>query len=230
MRVLVTRPEPDAAALAKSLSARGHTAIVASLLEIQLSADPLPEHLRGATLLFTSANGVRAACARGIGTNSPVYVVGPATAEAAREAGYPLAGIAEGDAAALARLVAERIPKMSRLVHLAGADTAGDLTGDLARRGYNATRITLYRAVAPATLPGTAAEFLQGAAGAALLFSPRTAIVLTDLVTAAGLKDLATKHRALALSAAVATQARRLPWRIVETADAPATEAILALL
>jgi len=230
MRALITRPEPDAGILAATLIARGHEPVLAPLLEIRLTEAVPPEDLSGATLLFTSANGVRAAQTLGIAPAAPVYVVGPATAGAAQAAGYAIGGAGDGDVEALCRLVAARLPKTTRLIHISGTDTAGDLTGALARHGYSAKQFIAYRAVAATTLPAPAAEFLRGEAGAALLFSPRTAAALTRLVANAGLAPLAIQHRALALSAAVAAEAKKLAWRTIEVAVTPDTERLLALL
>jgi uroporphyrinogen-III synthase len=230
MRVLVTRPEADARALAQLLHAGGHQPIVAPLLEIRASDDPLPEDCAEAVLLFTSANGVRMARQRGLAPSRPVYVVGPATAAAAQVAGFALGGIAAGDVRALAELVARDLPLSARLLHVSGDAPAGDLTGDLGARGFIAQRFTAYRAVAAAQLPAACAEFFRGPPGAVLLFSPHSAAILARLMTQAGLEARAAQHRALTLSAAVALEIDGLDWQRVEVAASPETGALLALL
>jgi uroporphyrinogen-III synthase len=230
MRVLVTRPQPDAQDLAHLLELRGHEPVVVPLLEIRATNDPLPDNCAEAVLLFTSANGVRMARERGLAPSRPVYVVGPATAAAARGAGFALGGVAAGDVRALAELIASALPLSARLLHVAGRAPAGDLIGDLAARGFSARLFTAYHAVAAAQLPPAAAEFFRGAPGAALLFSPHSAAVLARLVTQAGLEAGASQHRALALSAAVAGEIGRLAWKTVEVAAQPETGALLDLL
>jgi uroporphyrinogen-III synthase len=230
MRVLVTRPQPNAQDLAQVLRASGHEPVVAPLLEIRASDDPLPEDCAEATLLFTSANSVRMARQRGLASSRPVYVVGPATAAAARGAGFSVGGIAAGDVRALAELVASSLPASARLLHVTGSAPAGDLIGDLGARGFIAQRFTAYRAVAVGQLPAAAAEFFRGAPGAVLLFSPHSGSVLAQLLTQAGLEATASQHRALALSAAVAGEIGGLAWRTVEIAAQPETGALLALL
>src|SRR5947209_14822822 len=90
MRLLVTRPEPDATRTAQMLRARGHEVLVAALLSVQtIDADFAGPY---GAVLMTSANAARA-----IGTHRrfaelrelPAYVVGSRTADAAREAGFP---------------------------------------------------------------------------------------------------------------------------------------------
>lgn len=228
MRVLVTRPELDAQGLAGIVRKLGHEPVVAPLLEIRPSDHPLPEDCAGRVLLFTSASGARLAGARGLA--GACYAVGRATAEAARRAGFSVAGVAEGDSVALATLVAERLSAGARLLHVSGADVAGDLEKDLGARGFEVSRFIAYEAVGAATLPTAAATFFQGLAGAALLLSPRTAAILAQLTIAAGLQAQAGKHCALALSEAVASQAARLSWRDIKVAVRPTQEALLRLL
>ena len=62
MRVLVTRPEEDAAALVAALKARGHEALVEPMLTVAPAPGVTPPlDLDGVqALLFTSANGARA--------------------------------------------------------------------------------------------------------------------------------------------------------------------------
>jgi uroporphyrinogen-III synthase len=60
MRILVTRPEPDATRQAELLAARGHEPVVAPLLLIE-PATCVPLELEGAqALIATSRNALRA--------------------------------------------------------------------------------------------------------------------------------------------------------------------------
>jgi uroporphyrinogen-III synthase len=228
MRVLITRAVDDAAGLAALVRARGHEPVLAPLIDIRLTEDPPTDDVTGATLLFTSANGARAAKAKGF--TGAALVVGAATAEAARAVGFAVAGVAEGDAAGLARLVAKRLAGGAALLHVSGSDIAGDLVAELTALGYAARRYVAYRAIAAARLPEPAAAFLKGEPGAALLYSPRTARLLVELTVEAGLAAFAARHCALALSPNVAAAAAGLPWTQVLAAKRPETEAILDLL
>ena len=99
MRLLVTRPEPDAAALAEELRALGHEPVVQPLLEFHaLDFDPAPVKTAGA-LIVTSRNGLRALQGRidpaGI-AGCPVFCVGGETERGLRQAGFQaIAGVAE---------------------------------------------------------------------------------------------------------------------------------------
>src|SRR5690606_27102392 len=91
-RILITRPEAEAASLVARLRERGMEADAAPMLAIvpQLpDAKDLQTALAGVTaLLFTSANGVRAFAAASSRRDFTVYAVGEASAQAAMEAGF----------------------------------------------------------------------------------------------------------------------------------------------
>ena len=91
MRILVTRPEPDASREAEALAARGHEAVLAPLLNIEFARD-VPVDLAGAqALIVTSRNALRALSSRRELEDArklPLYAVGEATSRAARELGF----------------------------------------------------------------------------------------------------------------------------------------------
>src|SRR3954453_3954403 len=109
MRLLVTRPEPDATRTAETLRARGHDVLVAPLLATLTIAADFAGPYDG--VLMTSANAARALAAhprRGELTQSPCFTVGDRSAEAARAAGFTNAMSANGALAHLVDLVATR--------------------------------------------------------------------------------------------------------------------------
>lgn len=231
MRVLVTRPEAEARALAAQIAARGLQADLAPMLTLHpLKAAP---DLSGiSALLFTSANGVRAFAAATPRRDLPVYAVGEATARVARDLGFPDVQAAGGDVEKLAALVMQtRQPASGALYHAAGDTLAGDLKAMLEAAGFTVRRETLYRAEPAAALPADlAACFASGGYRAALFFSPRSAAVFVRLAEAAGIVPGAAETAALCLSANVAAALAPLPWRQLSVAAAPAEAAMLALL
>ncbi len=234
MRVLVTRPRPDAEIFAEALATRGHEALIEPLLEITLAeASALPPELDAfQALLVTSANGLRAFAALTERRDLPVFAVGPASAEAATAAGFARVESADGDVDDLIRLVRDRLsPEEGVLLHAAGKTLAGDLKGELEAAGFTVTRAVLYTAEAATRLSDPAQSALrEGRVGAVALFSPRTAETFVALVREAGLVEACRPLRALCLSAAVAAKLEALDWAALEVAARPETEALLALL
>jgi uroporphyrinogen-III synthase len=180
MRVWITRTLPEAARTAQRLKDAGHEPVVAPLIAVTVLpvAEALADALRqSSAIAFTSVNGVRAFAAliraeRGL----PAFTVGGATAKAAREAGFAEVVSANGDVEALGALIGEFRPA-GTVLHPAAAEPAGDLIGDLARRGVVARAIAIYatRGVSPP-------EGVLHGMGAALVHSARAARELAALL------------------------------------------------
>lgn len=232
MRLLITRPREAATSIAEELSARGHTALIAPVMEIRLREGG-PLQLDGVqAILATSANGIRALAERSERRDLPVYAVGPQTSEAAREAGFESVHSADGDAAALAQKVqAELDPEGGPLVHAAGAETAGRLAETLKAKKFKVEREVLYDAVPFTELPDNASSALrEKRVDGVLLFSPRTAKIFCNLVAAAGLAESCAPLQAYCISAATAAALGSLEFTRVAVAGHPNQKAMLALI
>jgi uroporphyrinogen-III synthase len=232
MRVLVTRPASDAEPLAAALSALGHEAVVAPLLSIQPLAMK-SEDLQGVqALLATSANAVRSYASAGWPLDLPLLAVGDATAEAAHSAGFAQVTSAAGDAAALARLVQQRLRREDGpLLHIAGEVVKPGLAESLRAAGFEIRRAKLYRARAVKRLPQAARQALvRNELDAVLFFSPRTAQTFVSLLEREALAPTLGAVTAVCLSHAVAQPLSALPWQAVRVAAEPSAEALLACL
>ena len=87
MRLLITRPQPDADQLAAELTARGHSSLIASSLEITYFRTPID--LDGVqAILVTSRNGARTLNAMTDRRDIPVLAVGDGTASEAEVSGF----------------------------------------------------------------------------------------------------------------------------------------------
>jgi uroporphyrinogen-III synthase len=161
-----------------------------------------------------------------------VFAVGEASAEAASEAGFAEVENAEGDVVSLARLVAGRLsPADGPLLHIAGSVVAGDLKGDLEKRGFSVMRAVLYEAVAATRLPEAARTGLAGGRIEGVLFhSPRTARTFASLVREEGLASALAPVTAFCLSRAVAEALAGLPFAGVRVAGAPNQSSLLSLI
>ena len=233
MRVLVTRPEPDAAYEAELIAARGHQPVLAPLLEIEFCKAAPP--LAGAYgLIVTSRNALGALAAhpdRATALKLPLYAVGEATAEAASELGFAEVVAGPGTAAALARLIAREVaPERGPLVHLAGETLAFDLEAALGAHGFTVRKAVLYRAVPAKALPPEAVALIaSGQPKGVVLMSPRTAKTFAALIAKHGLVTQAKSLVCYCLSEAVAEAVAPLGCEI-RVAARPREEDILALL
>lgn len=233
MRVLVTRPEADAAPLIAALEERGHETLAQPLLSIEPVEPPPILDLSGVqALLFTSANGVRTLARLTEIRDRPVFAVGDASAAQARDEGFVSVKSASGAVEDLAALVIDQLnPDGGPLLHGAGDSLAGDLKGALEAAGFAVRRVVLYKALAASGFsPNVQKSLAEARIGAVLLFSPRSAETFVGLAKAAGLESAFQSCYGLCLSAAVAERIAVLPWRAVEIAKRPDQASLLESL
>jgi uroporphyrinogen-III synthase len=224
--VLITRPEPGAAETAGRVAALGWQPVLAPAL-VLAPRDFAPPP-RAQALLLTS----RAAARNVPVIDLPVFAVGEATAAEARSRGFAQVAAAEGDAAALATLVAATLNRAHGPLLLAMGEGYGqELASALRGQGFTVIRRIAYAARPAEALPEPARLALaQGAVAAALFFSPRSAQSALALLAGAGLAATAPTIRALALSPRVAGALAPLPWREVRVAAYPDQDSLLAIL
>jgi len=219
MRVAITRMLPEAHATAARVRALGHEALLAPLLSVEARA--FDTNVGGVqALFFTSTTGVRAFAQATGDRDARVLAVGDTTAEAARAAGFADVTSADGDVIALVALAAHSLdPKAGPLVHVAGAQVAGDLVSRLKAAGFVAEWRVGYEAVAATTLP---AAFAQNP-NIVLFHSARAADALVALGAPRSGEMIAG-----CFSQTVADAAGRVPWKRIIVAPKPREEALLA--
>ena len=233
MRLLLTRPDPDAQRTAAALRAQGHDVVAAPLLRIEPAADAPIGEGPWAAILITSANAARV-----ISTHArvmplralPVFAVGRRSAQAMGAAGFADVTSADGDASDLARLVAARLQPAAPLLYLAGEDRSGDLAGDLRARGFAVETTMIYRAVAATGLPAAAAEALASGIDGVLHFSRRSAGAYVDAARAAGVLTNALKPVHFCVSAQVAEPLAQAGAADIRVAERPNEAVLIALI
>jgi uroporphyrinogen-III synthase len=230
MRILVTRPEADGAAIARRLEALGHQPLLAPLLTVHLLPHP-PLELRGVqAVLATSANGVRAFAENQPVRDLPLFTVGPQSAAAARDLNFTHVRSAGGDAAALADMAAESLqPDAGPLLHVAAEEADSGLADRLAAEGFHLRRENLYRVEVARHLPDDAAQALrQGVVDAALFFSPRSAGIFAQCLARDQLP--VGKLIAICISANTAAALEGLAFAQTRIAAMPDQDGVLACL
>jgi uroporphyrinogen-III synthase len=207
--LLILRPERGAAATAKRATAMGLSPMIRSLFAVEARAWDAPDPALFDALLLTSANAVRyGGGAVGLYRGLPVFAVGAATAQAAREAG--LADVIEGAGSAADALRSLAKAGHSRPLHLAGEDRTPypHLPFAVTTRVVYAARLT------EVALP--TGRYV------ALLHSVRAAVRFAELCPSPRLVDV------VAISATVA-EAAGAGWRSLAIAALPDDNAMLEL-
>jgi uroporphyrinogen-III synthase len=161
----------------------------------------------------------------------PCFTVGERTAEAALAAGFATVESADGDAHALARLVAGKLPAGARLLFLCGQRRRPVLEEELSRQGYSVTALETYR-TEPVDHPASEVEAAVGRlpVDTALAYSRYGAERLSALATMPAMAPLTRNMRVVCMSGQTASGLSDELRERAEIAPIPDEDAMLALL
>jgi uroporphyrinogen-III synthase len=235
MRLIVTRPEPDADRTARALIRLGHTVILSPMLDIVTDrAVKIPTRSYQAVLV-TSANAVRALAerpVRPVTVEVPLLAVGDQTALEAKRAGFSAARSAGGALDDLAALVGmEFKPAAGPLLYVAGEEQAGDLAGKLAGQGFAVETVILYRAEPRARVANVAEDALKaGTVDGVLFYSRRSAAAFALALRAGNLAPLGENVICFCISAATAEAVAKVATGKTLIAEKPDQLALFAII
>lgn len=231
MKMLVTRPEPDAQSTLARLTALDIEGVIAPVMVRQALDASLPPPDGFTAMVLTSANAVRTLVERGVVADYahlPVFAVGDRTAADAVDAGFVRVSSAAGsfqdlvNAMTIARL---RGP----IFYPTGKHQSADLAKALAPLGVMVATAKIYEMVAVDTLPAAALDALASAEIAAVLaYSRRTAeifIALTQQLDRAQRQAIGM----LCISEAVAEPLLAAHFNRIGLADRPDEDGMMAL-
>jgi len=231
-KVLVTRPQPDAADTAARLDALGLTPVIAPLLEMQLRTVELPDAGKFAALVLTSANALRALEQQGTldhYLHLPVFTVGDRTATHARNAGFEIVTSADGSFEDLVTLLAGRHFD-GPLFYPTGIHVAHDLAEALKPAGIDVHPLPVYDMKPVTALPDAIATDIEsGALSAVLHYSRRTAEIFCQLASEHLAPTARDSLTMLCLSENVAAPLMENRYPRISLADYPSEEAMMAL-
>lgn len=235
MRLLVTRPQPDADTQLETLKTLGHEGVASPLMEVEfLDFSPLP--ISGAqALVATSRNALRGLAKSDeleAALVKKIYAVGSATAALAREIGFSKIRQGLGTGRDLLPLiVAECTPGDGTLIHLAGTRLAFDLKKALEDKGFEVEQPVLYQTRKAERFAQDAHSALsEDAIDGIILMSPMTARTFMELIDASDLTEKAAKLTYFCLSNNVLEPLKALGEAHILVASSPSEDDLLALI
>lgn len=206
----MTRPEPGASATAKRLAGLGFEPVVLPLTVIEpVAPGPLPDRIDA--VIATSANAFRHAPAALLErlAETPLYVVGEKTADAA---GRPVDLVAP-DAQGLAEELTGRLEPSSQIAYLAGRVRGTLLEDRLGEAGHRVAAVEVYDAVPASFEPGEIGTKLGTAPfWSALVYSQRGGEILDAIVAQAPLAFDSTVFVCISREAGAGLRERRLAF------------------
>jgi uroporphyrinogen-III synthase len=234
MRLLVTRPEPDASLFAEELRGLGHEPILQPLLEFRALNFDLAELCAAQALIITSGNGLRALEETSLFahvTDVPLYCVGERTAGRAQAMGFKDLLATADTAEQLAAKIIASGSRNAALVHLTGEHQAFDLAEALSREGFRIKTVRVYSMEACREFaPAIDAMLKAGDVNGVILMSPRTAEIYVSLCHRHGVADCAKSPLYFCLSTSVAAMLASLKPNHVRVSEKPNRTALLELL
>ncbi|MDD7911743.1 uroporphyrinogen-III synthase [Pseudovibrio exalbescens] len=233
MRILVTRPEPEASRTAAQLQAMGHEVSIEPLLQFQV-VRPKPGALTlddvGAVAL-TSARALRSLEELGVLQqllSFPIFTVGDRSAEEARAVGFERVYSASGTLEDLTALMA-RVGARGTVFYPCGQDLSGDLPKALSIHGIKCRGVVVYAMEPKARFSAdTAHRLAAGEFERVLFYSQRTAHTFTQLMRLEKISVFVNSMKALCVSEKIA--AALDGFAEVEIAREPTEAALLDLI
>jgi uroporphyrinogen-III synthase len=210
MKLVITRPHLDAVALSEKLIALGHDVVIAPVLEIVPRQNIVVPDFKFQAICLTI----------------PVFAVGEQSARAALDFGFINVVAKGGDVHGLVKAVNHvLIPADGPLLYISGAETSGDLQGQLQGSGFHVHRLITYDAVAQ-DLAGQKEEILSSAG--VLLYSPRSAKLWLMQMKKLNLSAQLSEMNHFCLSPQVASELSQYSHILI--ANSPSEDAMLTLL
>jgi uroporphyrinogen III methyltransferase/synthase len=245
-RIVITRSAAQSEVLAREFLARGAIPVMLPLVSFADPEDfaPLDEAIKGIDqfdwMILTSAQAVRALVKRSgelkrgliqSGSKLRVAAVGHVSAEAARQAGYPVEFVAETHTgAALAAELGSRLSGAK--VFLPRSDRANpDLPPALKRHGAQVMEVIAYRTLRPTDVgQRDLRQITERAADAVLFFSPSAVQHFAELFGGEQLRALQDKLAITAVGPVTANALREAGAQRIVMAGDTTTGAVVAAL
>jgi uroporphyrinogen-III synthase len=233
-RVLVTRPEPGAAATVGRLAELGFQPIMLPLTEIRsVPLDTWPSAAEFDAVAVTSANAVRHAPAGLVTSLSRLtcFTVGAETSAAARQAGFTAMVEGPGGADALSGRILGTLPQGTRVLYLCGKVRLDRFEGMLAEGGMLVTAVETYDTAPVEVTEASVMEITGGEpVDAALLYSANAASSFSALAARDALKRYLAGAACFCLSPRIADSLNGIDKKRIHVTIRPEEAELLALL
>lgn len=229
--IWLNRPREDSLAFAEELAVQHIQSIIAPVMRIvQQPLAAIPS--KPDAILLTSRHAAFTLASLPTAWRAlPIYCVGRSTAHAATE--HHCSNIHPGSSNVLALLpqMVSDLGAGAQILYLAGEDTSVDVVHLLGAQGVHVTTNLVYRALAEHALDDEIQHALRdGNVTGVAFFSPRSAHITADLITAANLTDTVRTVEAFCFSLSVAQVAGKLMWKQLHTCHVPTRHAMRELI
>ena len=241
---LIIRPQPDSDRDVCWLNRYGVPALASPVMSSAPGLPPSSAHDLGNPadfigIIFNSRHAVDAVAKTAAATtwiSKPAFVVGSATATAAKQAGFKNIIIGSGGGAGLVEPIRQAVtnanlanPQRASLLWPSAREVSFDMTVAMPRYDIAIQRLPAYQMMANADLtPAVCAALAKNCISAVIAMSPRSIQILRENMDAAGLGSARNKIDLIAGSDAIAAAAGDR-WNHVYVARHPRRSRLLAI-
>lgn len=232
MKILITRPEPDASDLAVKLVSRGYRVLTAPIVDVIQYKNNLINLEKISVVITSSKNGIRSLARVNNNRNICLYVVGKASKEEAERIGYTNIKAGPGDAIGLCKLISKkRSPSNDNLLYISGKHQSFDISSYLISKKFNIKTVILYEVRAKKRFPKKIIQAIENKEIDALLFySPRVAEIFMKFIQEKNLVNQVKNFDVFCISAKVAKKIENIGCRRILIANSPDQKSIFSLL
>ena len=182
--ILITRQRNFAVHTAAALKYLGLSSLILPMFHVRYIYKDLEDIGYGA-VIFTSQNAVHAVKHVKWLKNKKIYAVGSSTASALRKL-YSSLNVIQCDEAKqnsdnLSSMVISSEGHDSNILYVSGLHTTGFITSRLTEHGYHIKQEIVYEVINISYLSQQALEAIDASINVVLFFSPRTALIFSDL-------------------------------------------------
>lgn len=236
MHVLITRPLDSATLLSTRLKNLGHRVNIDPLIHIEpivseSTSKPFLSPFGG--IITTSQQGIRCVSNLTSQRDFPLWCVGSASAEIAKELGFSNIHAASGSAQDLIKVVKETLtPKFDKpILHASGDVIRVNVSHALNDAGISTQRVVVYTTRESHSLSmETQSALKAGILDAILFYSPRTACLFQTLCRDIKLEGTCSSITAVCFSEAIKTELKDFPWKKIQVAKKTTTDDLLIAL
>jgi uroporphyrinogen-III synthase len=227
MHCLLTRPKKDALVLAKILTSMGLTCHMAPMLVIK-KYDLAFLEIKAKFVIITSKNTLSCYAHKFLAKETPLLMVGNATAELAKKLGFVNIITAQNNVEALLNFILANINKSASMLYLRAEDISFDVGTYLQKQGFEIKDLIVYQAQAVQNFSPQILELLVNQKIQIIcFFSKRSAETFVKLSN----KQLISFNviKAFAISENVAKIIKSLPWHEIKIAKSANEQAMIEL-
>jgi uroporphyrinogen-III synthase len=206
--IWLTRPMEDSLPLGERFFQDRMASLMEPLIEIKYLPSDLKPHFQDMrrAIIATSRHGLKGLILSfpTLTRATPVFCVGPATAETAKALKFKQIHCAEGDVLSLSALIGKH-PLIQGFFYARGQDVSFELTPALIAQGVDAKEAVVYEAQDRQSLtPELVKKIKEGSVDQVLFYSKRTAEIFLGLVQHHGLTDQAGQMTLFCISPQIA--------------------------